>query len=212
VSAGSDRAPYLPDHPQMVELFRQHCSLLAVPSEEVPGLQPLLQLLQPPLKALSSSIKQSVTLQDREAEIHPDDGLTQLLQDAAKLAARYIYAKQPQHYMELLNTKQLQQVVGMEAYSAPGLLETLSLSAADGTIRRPQPVGAAVSEIPTADTDTIDRDTDADTGAASAPGSTVKVMLINTADSNGSRCRGIAANLAELLTGSRSGPFEHRYR
>jgi hypothetical protein len=149
VSAGSDSSPYQPDWQHYVDLCGAHCSLLEVPSDELPGLQPLLQLLQPPLRSLSSSLQRSITLQDRDAEADPDDQLTMLLQEGVKLAARYVYMKQPQHYMQLLGSGQLQQLVDMQAFSAPGLVETLSLKAADGTVIHTvrQPAGALVSDI-----------------------------------------------------------------
>jgi hypothetical protein len=153
VSAASSNAPYLPDRQQYVELFAADCSLLQVPPEELPGLQPLLQLLQPPLRSLSSSLQRSVTLEDTDAESQPDAQLTSLLQETVKLAARYVYTKQPQHYLhylQLLTNGQLLQLVDMQAYSAPGLVETLSLTAANGAVIHTvqQPAGALVAHIP----------------------------------------------------------------
>jgi hypothetical protein len=177
----STSAPYIPDHIKLVKQFGQECSLLAVPTEEVPGLQPLLQLVQPPLCSLSRSVQRSYTI-DRDTEAYPDDDLTLLVQQAVKLAARYVYAKEPQHYQQLLAGGQLQRLVQMGAYSAPGLLEKLSLPQTDGTVISKQlPAGAAVSEVP---------------GDADVP---VIVMLVNTADTRGSQHRAIAASLAELL-------------
>lgn len=175
VSASSTSAPFLPDHPKLVELFGSDCNLLAVPSDELPGLRPLLQLVQPALRSLSDSVQRSISMQDSDAEAHPDEELTQLLQQTVQLAARYVYAKHPEHYQQLLQSGQLQQLVEMAAYSAPGLLETLTLIAPDGTVTSRQlAAGAAVSEVPA----------EAD---AAGLGLTVKVMLVNTAQSPGSQ-------------------------
>lgn len=188
--ASAAAAPYLPDHPKLVELFGSHCSLLAVPPAEVPVLQPLLQLVQPPLRSLSASIQSSFTLQDRSTEAQPDEELTLLVQQAVQLAARYLYNKQTRHYLQLLESGQLQGLVEMGAYSAPGLQENLTLTLPDGTVISKQlQAGAAVSEVP------------AGAGAAGSaePDVPVTVMLINTANSPGSQHRAVAASLAELL-------------
>jgi hypothetical protein len=183
-----------------MELFGAHCSLLQVPPEELPGLQPLLQLLQPPLRSLSSSLQRAVTLEDTEAEAQPDAQLTSLLQETVKLAARYVYTKQPQHYLQLLTNGQLQQLVDMQAYSALALVETLSLTAADGAVihTEQQSAGALVCDV-AASEDSITSD---DEGTEAAPA--IKAMLVNTSLALGSQHRSIANNLADLLCSSSS--------
>jgi hypothetical protein len=86
---GNNSQPiYLADDSRLAQLFAGSCCVLAVPPEQLPQLQPLLQLVKPPLKALSVIVQRSYAAAAGGSEGVPSDEWTGLLQSVLPLISR----------------------------------------------------------------------------------------------------------------------------
>lgn len=67
---------YLPDDSRLVELFGAECCVSAVPGEQLPTLQGLLDYIRPALPRLSSSVQRSFKPAAAAADVQVDAQLT----------------------------------------------------------------------------------------------------------------------------------------
>ena len=138
-SSSSNGAVYVPDAPRLASLFEQECQMLAVAAEKVPILRDLLECIQPPLPLLSSSVMKSYAI-SLNAERKLNSIWTERLKRALPLVARVLYKDHTKRYKHLLESGELEQLMGMLVYDCPGLEEELTL----GDVTKKQKAVAAV--------------------------------------------------------------------
>lgn len=136
---------YVPDNEQFMQLFSGDCTMLHVPPEYVPALQPLLQCIQPALPGLSTSVQCTcqAAVED-ETVVQYNERLTELLHSVWPFAARHLYRLQQPQYEELLTSGKLEQLWGMAVYNMPGVLVVLEL---DGVQKQQEAVVAVQQQL-----------------------------------------------------------------